>query len=183
MYEIDYVFDEMSLFHIEELFNISDLQDSPTRLATGKDVKISPDLTVQSGKNQVAGVVFRDLKWTRPTQKSNFMLRDMQKKYGEDIKLHTWYFLKYTTGSFVREHMHNLFPTSWSTITMLSEPDEYTGGELVIHTRNNEEEIILEEMIEILSPMEIDQNMDLIFLTMKIFNEKCQVEIIIMRQN
>jgi hypothetical protein len=37
-------------------------------------------------------------------------------------------------------------------------------------------------MIEILSPMEIDQNMDLIFLTMKIFNEKCQVEIIIMRQ-
>lgn len=41
--------------------------------------------------------------------------------------------------------MHNLFPTSWSTITMLSEPDEYTGGELVIHTRNNEEEIILEK--------------------------------------
>ena len=60
MYDIDYVFDEMSLFHIEELFNISDLQDSPTRLATGKDVKISPDLTVQSGKNQVAGIVFQD---------------------------------------------------------------------------------------------------------------------------
>ena len=99
MYDIDYVFDEMSLFHIEELFNVSNLQDNPTRLATGKDVKISPNLTVQSGKNQVAGVVFRDLKWTRPTQKSNFMLRDMQKKYGEDIKLHTWYFLKYTVGS------------------------------------------------------------------------------------
>ena len=29
MYEIDYVFDEMSLFHIEELFNVSILKDSP----------------------------------------------------------------------------------------------------------------------------------------------------------
>lgn len=52
MYDIDYVFDEMSLFHIEELFNISDLQDNPTRLATGKDIKISPDLTFQSGQSQ-----------------------------------------------------------------------------------------------------------------------------------
>ena len=146
MYDIDYVFDEMSLFHIEELFNVSNLQDNPTRLATGKDVKISPDLTVQSGKNQVAGVVFRDLKWTRPTQKSNFMLRDMQKKYGEDIKLHTWYFLKYTVGSSAIEHMHKSFNgeyKGWSTITMLSNPSEYMGGELVIHTRDKEEEIVL----------------------------------------
>jgi hypothetical protein len=38
-------------------------------------------------------------------------------------------------------------------------------------------------MTEILSPMETDQNMDLIFLIMKIFKEKYQEEIIIMRQN
>ena len=148
MYDIDYVFDEMSLFHIEELFNVSNLQDNPTRLATGKDVKISPDLTVQSGKNQVAGIVFRDLKWTQPTQKSNFMLKDMQKKYGEDIKLHTWYFLKYTVGSSAIEHMHKAFNgeyKGWSTITMLSNPSEYMGGELVIHTRDKEEEIVLKK--------------------------------------
>ena len=38
-------------------------------------------------------------------------------------------------------------------------------------------------MIEILNPMEIDQNLDQIFLIMKISKEKPQEEIIIMRQN
>ena len=96
-----------------------------------------------------AALLMQDTKWTLPSAEVNFMLNDLKKKYGENTSLISWYFLKYTTGSFVREHMHNLFPTSWSTITMLSEPDEYTGGELVIHTRNNEEEIILEGMIEV----------------------------------
>ena len=150
MYDIDYVFDEMSLFHIEELFNISDLQDSPTRLATGKDVKISPDLTFQSGQSQAAGIVFRDLEWTQPTPEPNFMLKDMQKKYGKNIKLYTWYFLKYTVGSSAIEHMHKAFNpngdySGWSTITMLSNPSEYMGGELVIHTRDKKEEIVLKK--------------------------------------
>jgi len=135
MYDIDYVFDEMSLFHIEELFNISDLQDSP-------------NLSNQSGQTQAAGVVFRDLKWTQPTQKNNFMLKDIQKKYGENIKLYTWYFLKYIVGSSTIEHMHganNLGYKGWSTITMLSNPSEYMGGELVIHTHDKKEEIVLKK--------------------------------------
>ena len=73
------------------------------------------------------------------------MLNDLKKKYGEDINLITWYFLKYNTGSFTKEHVHAAYVPNWSTITMLSDPDEYTGGELVIHTRDNEEEIVLEK--------------------------------------
>ena len=34
MYEIDYVFDEMSLFHIEELFDISILSSPPNSVAS-----------------------------------------------------------------------------------------------------------------------------------------------------
>ena len=91
MYEIDYVFDEMSLFHIEELFDVSNLKDSPDEYYL--DVKKEDD-TYRS--TQSAGVVIQDLKWTLPSKKTNFMLRDMQKKYGENIELYTWYFLKYT---------------------------------------------------------------------------------------
>ena len=45
------------------------------------------------------------------------------------------------------------------------------------------EETILEEMIEILSLMGIDLNMDQIILITKIFKEKFQVGIITMLQN
>jgi len=153
MYEIDYVFDEMSLFHIEELFDISILSSPPNSVASSN--KLTQENFKQTGKRKLgelnhgaqipAALLMQDTKWTLPSAEVNFMLNDLKKKYGKNTSLISWYFLKYTTGSFVREHMHNLFPTSWSTITMLSEPDEYTGGELVIHTRNNEEEIILEK--------------------------------------
>ena len=140
MYDIDYVFDEMSLFHIEELFDISNLEDSPTEYYHEKKEGYK--------STQSAGVVFRDLEWTIPTNKTNFMLRDMQKKYGENIELYTWYFLKYTIGSHTIEHSHkwnNFGHKGWSTITMLSNPDEYMGGELVIHTRDKKEEIVLKK--------------------------------------
>mgnify|MGYP005736109959 CR=1 FL=1 len=59
MYEIDYVFDEMSLFHIEELFNVSILKDSPDEV-----FGIKKELGYRS--TQSAGVVFQDLQWTGP---------------------------------------------------------------------------------------------------------------------
>ena len=40
---------------------------------------------------------------------------------------------------------NNLGYKGWSTITMLSNPSEYMGGELVIHTRDKEEEIVLKK--------------------------------------
>ena len=141
MYEIDYVFDEMSLFHIEELFNVSILKDSPDEV-----FGVKKELGYRS--TQSAGVVFQDLQWTGPTKKTNFMLRDMQKKYGENIELYTWYFLKYIEGSHTIEHFHganNFGHKGFSTITMLSNPDEYMGGELVIHTRDKKEEIVLKK--------------------------------------
>ena len=46
-----------------------------------------------------------------------------------------------------------------------------------------EEEIILEEMTETLNQMRIGQNLDQIFLIMKILKEKLLGETIIMRQN
>ena len=118
MYEIDYVFDEMSLFHIEELFNISILEDSPTSYYHEKKEGYK--------STQAAGIVFQDLQWSLPTKKTNFMLRDMQKKYGENIELYTWYFLKYIVGSHTIEHVHganNFGHKGFSTITMLSNPD------------------------------------------------------------
>ncbi len=139
MYDIDYVFDEMSLFHIEELFNVSILKDSPSEYIHEKK-KLGYRST------QSAGVVFQDLQWTGPTKKTNFMLKDLQKKYGENIEIYTWYFLKYTVGSSAIEHMHKAFNgeyKGWSTITMLSNPDEYMGGELVIHNNGKKEEIVL----------------------------------------
>ena len=138
MYEIDYVFDEMSLFHIEELFNISILEDSPTSYYHEKKEGYK--------STQAAGIVFQDLQWSLHTKKTNFMLRDMQKKYGENIELYTWYFLKYIVGSHTIEHVHganNFGHKGFSTITMLSNPDEYMGGELVIHNRDKKEEIVL----------------------------------------
>ena len=38
MYEIDYVFDEMSLFHIEELFNILVLSNPPHSSSTSSEI-------------------------------------------------------------------------------------------------------------------------------------------------
>ena len=148
MYDIDYVFDEMSLFHIEELFNILVLSNPPHSSSTSSEITtelIPSKLNLGVFKWPVPALMFQNLKWSLPSTKSNFMLNDLKKKYGEDINLITWYFLKYNTGSFTKEHVHSAYIPNWSTITMLSDPDEYTGGELVIHTRDNEEEIILEK--------------------------------------
>ena len=156
MYEIDYVFDEMSLFHIEELFDISILSSPPNSVASSN--KLTQENLKQTGRRKLgelnygaqipAALLMQDTKWTLPSAEVNFMLNDLKKKYGENTSLISWYFLKYTVGSSAIEHMHKAFNgeyKGWSTITMLSNPSEYMGGELVIHTRDKEEEIVLKK--------------------------------------
>ena len=51
MYDIDYVFDEMSLFHIEELFDISILSSPPNSVASSN--KLTQENFKQTGKRKL----------------------------------------------------------------------------------------------------------------------------------
>ena len=80
MYEIDYVFDEMSLFHIEELFDISILSSPPNSVASSN--KLTQENLKQTGRRKLgelnygaqipAALLMQDTKWTLPSAEVNF---------------------------------------------------------------------------------------------------------------
>ena len=83
MYEIDYVFDEMSLFHIEELFDISILSSPPNSVAS------SNKLTQENFKLQQEIVYYNKLSSNQHVETNNLKKAALKKllKKGRKITL------------------------------------------------------------------------------------------------